>query len=246
MAKRSPFEQLDEAVQALLSQPGSTPRIPKAIASLAHLAADLRDLPRANFKSGLKADLQRSISMTTKPLTDEETQRVDDVEQPATAEQTEKRVNPVRPGFRTITPYLIVNEAAELIDFVKNVFGAKEDSRSTGSAGGIHCEVRIGESVLMIGGGGAWRGTPSPAASTSMFPTSTPPTSAQSKPEPPASAPPPTSPTAIATPLSATPTAITGTSAPTKNAAQANTSRKACCPSRSTCIPKEPRRPLTS
>jgi PhnB protein len=162
MAKRSPFEQLDQAVQAILSRPeGTPPRAPKAIASLVHLAADLRDLPRAQFKSRLKADLQRSISMTAKSLSDEETQPV---EQPAAAEPATQRVNPIRPGFRTITPYLIVNQGAELIDFVKNVFGAKEDFRATGSAGGIHCEVRIGESVLMLGGGGAWRGTPSPTA----------------------------------------------------------------------------------
>lgn len=75
-----------------------------------------------------------------------------------------KRVNPIREGFHTITPYLIVNQAAELIDFVKNVFGATEDFRSTGSAGGIHCEVRLGDSVMMLGGGGAWRGTPTPTA----------------------------------------------------------------------------------
>jgi PhnB protein len=166
MAKRSPFEQLDEAVQALLAQPQAPvpPRDPKAIAPLTPLASDLRDLPRAEFKFRLKADLQRSISMITKSSSDEETHPVDDVEQPAAAQPGTKRVNPIRPGFRTITPYLIVNEAAELIDFVKTVFGAKEDFRSTGSAGGIHCEVRIGESVMMIGGGSAWRGTPSPTA----------------------------------------------------------------------------------
>lgn len=168
MAKRSPFEQLDEALQAILSQPESTaPSAPKAIARLARLASDLRDLPHADFKSRLKADLQRSISMLTKSLSEEQTHRVDNVEQEPVAGPTRpvaRQVNPIRPGFRTITPYLIVNEAAQLIEFVKNVFGAKEDFRSTGSAGGIHCEVRIGESVLMIGGGGAWRGTPSPTA----------------------------------------------------------------------------------
>ena len=78
--------------------------------------------------------------------------------------QTSKPVNPIREGFHTITPYLVVNQAAELIDFVKNVFGATEDFRSTGSAGGIHCEVRLGDSVMMLGGGGAWRGAPTPTA----------------------------------------------------------------------------------
>ena len=73
------------------------------------------------------------------------------------------KVKPVREGYHTVTPYLIVQEAAQLIDFVKQVFGATETFRGTGSAGGIHAEVRIGNSMVMIGGGGAWSGEPSPA-----------------------------------------------------------------------------------
>src|SRR5258708_25971151 len=62
-------------------------------------------------------------------------------------------VKPVREGFHTITPYLIVKGAAELIDFVKQAFGAEELYRGTGTAGGIHAEVKIQDSMLMIGGG---------------------------------------------------------------------------------------------
>jgi uncharacterized glyoxalase superfamily protein PhnB len=71
-------------------------------------------------------------------------------------------VNPIRAGFHTITPYVTVPQAAEMIDFVKSVFGAQELFRGTGSAGGIHAEVRIGDSMMMIGGGSAFRGTPTP------------------------------------------------------------------------------------
>jgi hypothetical protein len=49
-------------------------------------------------------------------------------------------------------------------DIVKEAFAATELFRGTGSAGGIHAEVRIGDSIVMIGGGGAWRGEPIPAA----------------------------------------------------------------------------------
>ena len=73
-------------------------------------------------------------------------------------------VNPIREGFHTVTPYLMVREAAELVDFVKQAFGATELFRSTGSAGGLHVEVRIGDSMVMIGGGGIWSGEPMPAA----------------------------------------------------------------------------------
>jgi PhnB protein len=73
-------------------------------------------------------------------------------------------VKPVREGFHTITPYLMVREAAQLVDFVKQAFDATELFRTTGSAGGLHVEVRIGDSMVMIGGGGTWNGEPMPAA----------------------------------------------------------------------------------
>jgi PhnB protein len=58
-----------------------------------------------------------------------------------------------REDFHTVTPYLIAQPAVELIDFVKQAFGAIESFRTTGSAGGLHCEVKIGDSIVMIGGG---------------------------------------------------------------------------------------------
>jgi len=73
----------------------------------------------------------------------------------------QKPPNPIPPGFRTVTPYLVTQDAPALIEFVKQTFGGEETHRSIGSAGGIHAEVRIGDSMLMIGGGGpglAWRG----------------------------------------------------------------------------------------
>jgi PhnB protein len=67
-----------------------------------------------------------------------------------------------REGFRTVNPYLTVKPAVELVDFVKEAFGAVESFRATGSAGGLHCEVKIGDSVVLIGGGPAFE--PKPAA----------------------------------------------------------------------------------
>jgi PhnB protein len=73
-------------------------------------------------------------------------------------------VKSIREGFQTVTPYLMVREAAQLIDFVKQAFAATELFRGTGSAGGIHAEVRLGDSMVMIGGAGTWNGEPMPAA----------------------------------------------------------------------------------
>ena len=74
--------------------------------------------------------------------------------------------------FRTVfvpsRHILIVSDVPKLVDFLKRVFDAEEISRSTGgSGGGIHSEVRIGNSMLMIGGGGpglSWKGVPAPTA----------------------------------------------------------------------------------
>jgi len=76
-------------------------------------------------------------------------------------------VNPVREGFRTLTPYIMAKDAPALVDFVKNVFDAEEKFRATGPTGGLHCEVLLGDSMMMIGGGGpglTWRGESSPGA----------------------------------------------------------------------------------
>ncbi|HET9712749.1 MAG TPA: VOC family protein [Pyrinomonadaceae bacterium] len=67
-----------------------------------------------------------------------------------------------RENRRAVTPYLTVHKPAELIDFVTEAFGGIEHFRATGSAGGMHAEVSIGDSVVMIGG--AEHIEPKPAA----------------------------------------------------------------------------------
>jgi uncharacterized glyoxalase superfamily protein PhnB len=78
------------------------------------------------------------------------------------------RVSPVPKGYRTLTPYIVAQDADALIGFIKTTFGAEETFRSAGgSGGGIHCQVKLGDSMLMIGGGGpglAWEGEPNPGA----------------------------------------------------------------------------------
>jgi PhnB protein len=74
-----------------------------------------------------------------------------------------KGVNPIPSGYHTVTPYLVAQDANAVIDFVKATFGGEELFRTVGSAGGYHCEVRVDDSMLMIGGGGAgvaWKGEP--------------------------------------------------------------------------------------
>ncbi len=68
---------------------------------------------------------------------------------------------------QTVTAYPVVDDVPALIAFLGQVFGASEKLRAVGSAGGYHAEVRIGDSMLMIGGGGpdvAWKGDARPMA----------------------------------------------------------------------------------
>jgi PhnB protein len=61
-------------------------------------------------------------------------------------------VNPVPRGLRTVTPYLVAEDAPTILEFAKLAFGAEETMRAmTGT--GVHGEVRLGDSTLMIGGG---------------------------------------------------------------------------------------------
>jgi PhnB protein len=55
-------------------------------------------------------------------------------------------------GYHAVTIYLTSQRATELVDFVKAAFAATELLRM-GGAGGLHVEVKIGDSRLMIGGG---------------------------------------------------------------------------------------------
>jgi uncharacterized glyoxalase superfamily protein PhnB len=63
-------------------------------------------------------------------------------------------------GYRTLSPYLVVEDAESLLSFVTTVFGTEVRRRMTGEAGGLHAEVEIGDSLLMVGEGG---GNPYPA-----------------------------------------------------------------------------------
>jgi PhnB protein len=62
--------------------------------------------------------------------------------------------NPVQPipkGYHSITPYLVVRDAARAIDFYKRAFGAQEKMRMDAPGGKIgHAELKIGDSIIMV------------------------------------------------------------------------------------------------
>src|SRR6266581_4579646 len=139
MSEESRVDRLAEALEAVLAAPVTPlPSADPELAEMLRIAQELCDLPRPAFKAGLAADLERRAAMTATTTT------------------------LAREAVQTLTVYLAVRPAVELIEFVKRAFGAQELVRTTGTGGGLHAEVRIGDTKVMIGGGDAWGGTPTP------------------------------------------------------------------------------------
>ena len=139
MSDDARIEGLAETLEGLLAAPRAVPPSgDPELTELVSLANDLRDLPRPDFKARLGADLSRRSAMI------------------------QTTIRGTRESVQSVMPYLPVRQAIELIEFVKRAFAAQELVRTTGSSGGVHAEVRIGDSRLMIGGGGAWGGQPMP------------------------------------------------------------------------------------
>jgi PhnB protein len=60
-------------------------------------------------------------------------------------------VKPIPDGYRSVTPYLCVKQAADAIEYYKRAFGAKERLRLTAPGGKVgHAELEIGDSVIML------------------------------------------------------------------------------------------------
>jgi len=61
-------------------------------------------------------------------------------------------VKPIPEGYHSVTPYLVVEGAGQLIDFLKQAFNVEEKERHARPDGAImHAEVRLGDSVIMMG-----------------------------------------------------------------------------------------------
>ena len=140
MSEDARIDRLAEALEAIIADPRAPLRPADAeLAELLRIAQDLHDLPRPAFKARLGADLLRRATMTS------------------TTDKTAPE------AIQSVTAYLAVRPAVELIDFVKRAFGAEgAAAHHRLRPGGVHAEVRIGDTKVMIGGGGAWSGTPTP------------------------------------------------------------------------------------
>ena len=58
---------------------------------------------------------------------------------------------PIPEGYHSVTPFLVAQGAARLIDFLKQAFDAQELERVPGPGGTVrHAELKIGDSRIMI------------------------------------------------------------------------------------------------
>ncbi|MDD2723142.1 MAG: VOC family protein [Methylovulum sp.] len=60
-------------------------------------------------------------------------------------------INPIPDGFHTLTPYLVVQGAADALEFYKKAFDAAELFRLDAPGGKIaHAEFKMGDSIFML------------------------------------------------------------------------------------------------
>ena len=126
LPNRKLIDQLDDAVTQLLATRVVTVKTADPeLLPLLHIAAELRQLPREDFKARLKSDLQRKSSM-------------------ATMTETAASVRIVA------SPRMTFKDVAKAIEFYKTAFGAKETFRFEVGKGIAHAEILIGDSVVML------------------------------------------------------------------------------------------------
>lgn len=148
MPKRSPAEQLDQAITALLGRPGAFADAPSAgnsgahgakvsaeVARLLPLVRGLRAIPRPEFKDNLKTELRRRSFMNQ------------------AAAMSEKQKASFRPpNFRNIAPYFLVEDAPKFIEFLVSGLGGTETGRYLRPDGKVmHASVAIGDSLIELG-----------------------------------------------------------------------------------------------
>ena len=142
--------------------------VERAVAAGARITGPVSDKFYGD-RSGSVAD---PFGYTWNIVTRKHEMSVEEMHRHFAAMEEEQRAKPTAPspipeGYHTVTPYLVVQDAPGLIDFTKRVFDAEEKFRAIGSAGGVHAELRLGDSMLMLGGGApdlAWQGPTSPGA----------------------------------------------------------------------------------
>ena len=135
MPDRSLVEQLDQAIESVLAGAMPVTGGDGELAALAEIATHLRYAPDRGFQDTTEDRIAKESSYDSFDNHSARRQRRDSAPSP---------------------PSSFMTKAPELVDFMKSIFGAEELKRNTaGEAYGFYSEARIGDSVIMIGGGAA-------------------------------------------------------------------------------------------
>lgn len=148
MADQLLIDRLDGIVDVLVARGDASGALADAeLAPLASLAADLRHYPSREFTTRLRSQLARRVTMATA------------IEGPpnrlrqGSGGQEGGHYAQIREGFTAVTPYIWVPDRG-LADFLVRVFDAVETHVAENPGHGIHRELRIGSSMVMIGESG--------------------------------------------------------------------------------------------
>src|SRR5260370_15343051 len=121
------IEKLNLAVDAVLARTdGKPPRVVASVEALLRIAADLRGLPREEFKARLKSELskgRKTMSTVAEPITNVALAAV---------------------------PRLTFKDAAKAIEFYKSAFGAQEKMRFEAGGKMPPPQISLGTSVLLL------------------------------------------------------------------------------------------------
>lgn len=105
----------------------------------------------APAKKAVKKVVKKAVKKVVKKATKKVVKKaVKAKSKPKTAKKT-KKILAVPKGYNSITPYLIVNQALNAIEFYKKAFGAKEVMCMQDETGCVnHAELQIGDAKIML------------------------------------------------------------------------------------------------
>src|SRR5207244_9642731 len=102
MSKVELTEQINQAIDGMMAADGVVPaEVDEQVAELLGIAVELRDLPRADFKMRLLRELKEEALMSS------------------ATKAAPQKTNPGRPGFHTVTPYLVAPDVHAEAEFLK-------------------------------------------------------------------------------------------------------------------------------
>lgn len=102
-------------------------------------------------KKKVVAKKKKKLSVANKKLANKKVKSTKKKVNKRSAVKRKKKVLTTPKGYHSITPYMIIQNAAKAIEFYKKAFSAKEALRMEQPGGKIgHAEIKIGDAKIML------------------------------------------------------------------------------------------------